>query len=355
MFLALSLFACSEQGLVAFDVDDTPAPTTHDTHDGAPTAPDPDEGTDDPPTDDPSTSDDSGDDPDDDPAPPTDPTPPPATPPATPPPPVSADCWSEPLDPTADVSDLRAQFLGSNARSLMEQVLERRFPSCADLLVETAGDPYIDIFLDSSSWQNAMDSLGTICHEQTHGYDYEHALNPSYFSYWLTASEIPQTDWIDALPRSVIWADVEGSSTDLYKDLYLTGTQGTYGFTELLDETACYLNSLGGVLAGADDGFTWGVSGRDGVVAFLYYIELYLQRLESDDPATYAQLQADPEVKDLLRDLWLRGHFLLEAADADPRLGINDGAIRQLLYRSDNQGALEDFLGYPLAASSCLP
>jgi hypothetical protein len=236
----------------------------------------------------------------------------------------------------------------------MEQVLERRFPACADLLVEMANDPYIDIFLDSSSWEGAMDSLGTICHEETHGYDYEHAINPSYFSYW-NGPIIHQTDWIDALPRSVVWSEVEGTSTNLYRDLYLTGTQGTYGFTELLDETTCYVNGLGGNLAGAENGFQWGISARDGAVAFLYYIELYLRVLEQDAPATYTQLQNDPEVTDLLRDLWLRTHFLLQQADQDPRLGIHDAEIRVLLYRPDNQGELEDFLGYPLAQSNCLP
>jgi len=169
-------------------------------------------------------------------------------------PPSDDDCWDEHFEPDADISDLKSGFSAGNARSTMEQLFERRFQSAAHLIDEQSHDPYIDIFTETSSWGWFVDSLGTVVHETVHGYDYENSLNGNggYFRYWFLKSYLPKTPWTDGFARSRIKSRVEGDATELYW-LYLEGTQGTYGWVELLDETNCYVNGLGALTVVAED------------------------------------------------------------------------------------------------------
>ena len=43
------------------------------------------------------------------------------------------------------------------------------------------------------------------------------------------------------------------------------------------------------------------MSGRDGAVAFLYYLELYLRRARTQYPDLYAQLKAEPQWVELVQ------------------------------------------------------
>jgi len=147
---------------------------------------------------------------------------------------------------------------------------------------------------------------------------------------------------------------VENDSTDLYADLYLVGEQGTYGFTELLDEMNAYINGLAG-LTFVGEYEPYGISGRDGAVAFLYYLELYLHRARTAYPDLYADLKANPELVEMVKIQWLRTHFFLIYADAIPAIGLYDGEIRELLYEEVNMHEIELFIDHEVEASNCLP
>jgi hypothetical protein len=265
-----------------------------------------------------------------------------------------ADCYCEPFDAAADIADLEGSFNGANWAEVMIGVLDRRYPASADLLVEMQDDPYFGAFTDSSSFGGLMDSVMTEVHEGTHGWDYGHALGQPYFGYWLRADLQYEPPKIDGFPRSEIYSMLVDDSTSLYANTYLTGQQGTYGWYELLDEMNCYINGMGAIAA-VGEHIPWGVSGRDGAVAFLYYVELYLRRARTAYPDLYAQLQGEPEWVELVQTQWLRTHFLLERADAFPELGIYDQEIRANLYDPDNQAEIEMFIGRPVQASNCLP
>mgnify|MGYP000214899925 CR=1 FL=1 len=274
------------------------------------------------------------------------------TPPAQPPEPgFDGRCWWEPIHPDVSLADLQPVSHG-NRRDVAFEAFRRRWPAGHALLVDMAHDPYIDVFLDGSSWGAFSDSLLIVAHEETHGWDYEHALYPNHFGFFFLADYQPGGPWFDTLPRSVIRPLIDDQATGLYADLYLTGTQGTYGFTELLDETTCYVNDLGAAVAFAD-GLPWTLSARDGALSFLYYTAVYLDYAEHNAPALYASWQADPEIVATVRDLWLRTHFFVEVAGGDPRLGVYDQQIFPLMYAE--QPALEAFLGLSLDDSSCLP
>ena len=271
------------------------------------------------------------------------------------PPPVDCpeNCYCEPIDPSADIGDIEQSYAPGNWAQTMFDVLQRRWPAGHDLLWEEQDDPYFGAFADTSSFTGLMDSLMTEVHEGTHGWDYGNATVDD-FSYFMRGDLKWYPPKIHAFDRSEIFGMVEGTATDLYKGTYLAGTQGTYGFYELLDEGNCYINGMGAI-AVVGEHIPWGISGRDGAVAFMYYLELYLRQARTNHPSIYDQLKGEQDYVDMIRTQWLRLHFLLEYADMYPEIGINDGAIRELMYRPDNQAEIEMFIDHELEASNCLP
>ena len=207
-------------------------------------------------------------------------------------------------------------------------------------------------YADTFDFGPLCESMMTMMHEETHGYDYEHALGNDHFSYFIRCDLSIETPWIDGFPRSEILAQVQGSATDLYDGTYLTGTQGTYGWVEVLDEWNAYLNGMAAIGLVGDHVPAFGISGTDGALAFAYYAELYLKVARTQHPSTYAAIKDDPQFQALLRLQWNRMHFFLQLADKYPKLSIEADNIRELVYAPENQGELEKVLG-PLSADAC--
>lgn len=263
-------------------------------------------------------------------------------------------CYCEPLDPEADISDLEASYDPGAWSQTMSQVFERRWPAGAALVADLQGDPYFGSFTDTSSFAGLMDGFMTEAHEGTHGWDYGHA-GVDTFAYFLRGDLQYEVAKVHGFDRSEIYGMLTDDSTSLYSDLYLVGDQGTYGFYELLDEMNCYINGMAAIGV-VGEYIPYGISGRDGAVAFLYFLELYLGRARTMYPDLYADLKADPEYVDLVRTQWLRTHFLMiYAADLHDHLGIADDAIEANLYAPENMAEIEMFIDHEVDASNCLP
>lgn len=264
-------------------------------------------------------------------------------------------CYCEPFDPDAPVDDLVAAYSAASWESTVFEFLDRRWPAGSQLLQDQSSDPYFGNFSDKSSFGMAFgDGLPTEAHEMTHGWDFGHA-TISEFAYFVRDDLQYFPPKNDGFARSAIYGLVEGSSTSQYADLYLTGTQGTYGWNDILDEGNCYIHDMATYAVTAEFMPWAGISGRDGAVAFMYFLELYLGVARTQYPQLYAELQADPDYVELVQTQWLRMHFFLQFADEHPELGINDAAIRELMYRADNQAEIEMFIDQELEASNCLP
>ena len=262
-------------------------------------------------------------------------------------------CYSEPIDPGEALHDLEAAFNGNNWLDTILETTDRRYPSGHDLLFLMQDDPYLSWFVNTSSFAMLMESLMTVVHEETHGYDYEYAQWGVTFAYWIRSDWQPSVHHHEGFERSEIYSMIENDSTDLYADTYLTGTQGTYDFMELLDEFNCYINGLAGIaLVGEYE--PWGISARDGALAFAYYLELYLRRARNVYPDFYASIQADDHLIDLVLIQWLRLHYFLDVSYAFPNLGVNDHAIDDLVHDTANQSEIEQLVGRSLQASPCL-
>ena len=341
----LLLIGC--YGLVSpvSDDDDTVEPDDDDTteppdDDDATEAPDDDDATEAP------DDDDTTEAPDDD-----DTTPPSDDDDATPP--QGPYCYSEDVSSTASLADLVSGYSSWDWEDTVFEVTARRYPSGNLLLAQTASDPWFGAFVDPSTFGTLMDSLGTMTHEQTHTWDYEHALFEVYFGYFVNEDWQPQPTFVAGFPRSEILSLLPDDSTSMYADTYLVGDQGTYGFMELLDELNCYINGLA-ALSLVGEYMPWGTSARDGAVAFMLYLELYLQRARTSYPSLHAQICGDPELTDLILVQWLRMHYFVDISDAFADLGINDDLIEVHLYAAANQGEIELCTGRSLQASPCL-
>ena len=259
-------------------------------------------------------------------------------------------CYWEPVCPDAPLDDIDASYSSGNWLSAALEATNRRYPSANCLFDMYSND--VGNYADTWDFGPLCESMMTMMHEETHGYDYEHALGNDHFSYYIRCDLALETPWLDGFPRSEIYPEVQGSSTDLYDGTYLTGTQGTYGFVELLDEWNCYINGMAAIGVVGDHVPAFGISGTDGAVAFAYYVELYLKVARTTYPNTYSAIKNDPSFTDLLRLQWNRLHFFLAIADKHPKLSIEADAIKDLLYAPENLGELEMVLG-PLKADAC--
>ncbi|MEM6991903.1 MAG: hypothetical protein AAF721_15450 [Myxococcota bacterium] len=264
-------------------------------------------------------------------------------------------CYCEPYDPDANVDDLVAAYSAANWEQTVFDFLDRRWPAGSQLLQDQQNDSYFGSFSNKSDFGMAFgDGLPTEAHEMTHGWDFGHA-TVSEFAYFVRGDLQFMVDKQEGFPRSQIYGLVSGNSTAQYADLYLTGTQGTYGFNDILDEGNCYIHDMA-TYGVTPEFMPWaGISGRDGAVAFMYFLELYLGVARTQYPQFYAEIKADPEYVELVQTQWLRMHFFLPFLDEHPELGINDAAIRDLMYQADNQGEIEMFIDHELEASNCLP
>lgn len=266
-----------------------------------------------------------------------------------------ANCYTEPAYPDIDISDIVASYGGANWKDELIEAVTRRHPATGYLLDEQRDDSYFGQFSDSSSWSAMVGWLDTLSHEETHLFNAYHAQDVGQ-----NAAIYLREDLIFYLPsdasfgRGEIYDDIAQSARDgIYAPTYLTGSQGQRGFNALLDELSAYLNEVGAVgLLG--EYFDGGVSLRDGSVAFLYFMQVYLRVARTEYPQIYSALQANGVYPELVETLWLRTHFLLDYADEFPNLGIHDDMYRALMYEPANLAEIEMFTGNAVGDSNCL-
>ncbi len=259
-------------------------------------------------------------------------------------------CYWEPVGPDASLSDIDSSYSSGNWLSAALEATNRRYPSANCLFDMYSND--VGNFADTWDFGPLCESMMTMMHEETHGYDYEHALGNSHFSYYIRCDLALKTPWLDGFPRSEILPYVVGNATNLYDGTYLTGTQGTYGWVEVLDEWNAYINGMAAIGVVGDHVPAFGISGTDGALAFAYYVELYLKVARTEYPSTYSAIKNDAAFQGLLKLQWNRMHFFLKIADKYPKLSIEADAIRDLLYAPENQSELEMVIG-TLAADAC--
>ncbi|RMH38614.1 MAG: hypothetical protein D6689_19080 [Deltaproteobacteria bacterium] len=263
-------------------------------------------------------------------------------------------CYTEAVDPEADISDVVAAYGGADWKDDLIEAMSRRHPATAYLLDAQRNDSYFDQFSDPSSWTGMVGWLDTLAHEETHLFNARRAAEVGE-AHALYARE----DLIFYLPedrsfaRGEIYDDIAPAARDgIYAPTYLTGSQGERGFNALLDELSCYLNELAAV-GPVGEYFSGGVSLRDGSVAFLYFVAVYLRVARTEHPDVYEALRQQSVYRDAVATLWLRTQFFLAIADAYPALGVDDGVYRDLLDDPAILDEIAQFTGRRVGASNC--
>lgn len=266
-------------------------------------------------------------------------------------------CYSEPLDPDADISDIVNSYGGPGFQDAVIEAMNRRYPAGAYLLQEQRDDPYWTQFSDPNDWGGMVNWLDTLVHEQTHLFNAYHAIDVGE-----SAALYMREDLILYLPpeqgfaRSQILADLPPAlAQSIYADTYLTGDQGSRGFGPLLDETAAYVNEVPGMSVFGEYFPGAGLSLRDGAAAMLVFVEFYLRRARTQDPNFYAWAQSQPAYVEGVQLLWQRAQFFYEAvADDHPSLGISDAEYRAEAELEANLDELRMFTGVGLQAGPCI-
>ena len=275
-----------------------------------------------------------------------------ATPPPTPPP-APGGCYTEIYSPTATLDDLITSYSPSKWLDTSLETTKRRYPTGNFILTSEESDPQLAGFADPSSFDALMESLMTMCHEETQGYDYEHAPKGAH-AYVMRTDLIITVPVGSTFPRSEILPYITDDSTSLYDSTYLEGSMGSYDFADMNDELEAYTNGLA-CLASVAEHETGGISARDGAVAHLLYLELYLERARAAHPDVYAFLQGDPNWMKFVKYAWARVFFWDGVAKAFPTLTIGADAIWAHVNDPANLDAIRAFTGREPSDVACHP
>lgn len=264
-----------------------------------------------------------------------------------------ASCYSEIVHLDTSINDLAQMYASSRWLPTSLDVLSRRYPDGHTLLDMQQADPDLPRFADPSSFAALMESLMTMCHEETHGWDFDHSTSGEH-AYYMRADLAIRAPELETFPRSEILMYITDNVTQSYDDTYLRGQQGTYDLIFLGDELTAYTNGLA-CIASVGDQVTSGISGQDGASAHLYYLELYLKRARTAHPSVYMALKNDPDWQRFVRVEWARVHFWRQLSQQFPNLDIGEEAIWAKVLASDNQAEIQLFTGQDPATVACTP
>jgi hypothetical protein len=204
--------------------------------------------------------------------------------------PPASNCWDEPLDPDGDVSAILSSYGGADYKQDLVAAMAVRWPAGAYLLGAQIDDPYFSQFSDSSSWPGMVNWLDTLVHEQTHLFNAYHAIDVGeHAALYFTEDVILYMPPEQGFARAEIMSELApGAAAGIYAGTYLVGSQGERGFNAVLDEATCYLNEVPGLAVFGDDYPGQGVSLRDGIAAFTYFLEVYLRVARTEHAEFYA-------------------------------------------------------------------
>jgi hypothetical protein len=267
---------------------------------------------------------------------------------------AAAPCYGESYNPNANLADLKSAFTGSNWLDTSLEAMNRRYATGHFVLDGEKSDPQLSGFTDSSSWPNLMESLMTMVHEESHGYDFDHSQAGQHLYVLRSDLEINATELSNMWPRSELVPLIHDDATSNYDQTYLTGTQGTYDVIFLAEELNAYINGLAAITAVGDQ-IESQISARDGVAASLYYLELYLHVGRTSHPTEYAAMKADATWQKLVRYEWARGYFWDAQAKPFPKLDMASSKIWAHVGEAANLDEIRQFTGDDPANVACHP
>jgi hypothetical protein len=272
--------------------------------------------------------------------------------------PVDPECtdgqYTETLPtPNVSIDGLKASYSASDVNGFILSVLDARFPVGA-YIVEQAlihggqlGDCVAYFAYDTSTAEKVIDTLSTVVHECGHfldiglgGWTDDVFVITDTLSFQCSGGDKFEYGG-NTFPRSELMNDSyaalrpmcaqgQWNGCDSYADIYLTGDSGNQGFSSLMEETVQYVNSLAAGYAYSDQS-AWTVSGKDGILTFLWYMERYLQMARTLYPDTHAFILGDACYRELILTTWGRAWLFLSATEDISKLGMEDDVLEALV------------------------
>ncbi len=262
-------------------------------------------------------------------------------------------CYSEPMSLNAPIADLEQAFVaGPNGNWLATTlgILMRRIPGGFTLLDAQKSDSQLPNFVDSASWQGVALNFSSMCNAETTGWDYAHA-TATQFAYFMPPAQTVTPPSLTTFACSEVAAQLTDATTQRFDATYLE--QQSCDLLTLADELDAFTNGLACQLAVGHE--VSGLDARDGVAAFLYYLELYLRTARASHPDVYAMLKSSPDWQRLVRYEWARGNFWFSVAQGFPGVGSADGPIWAHVRAPANLAELALYTGESADQVACTP
>jgi hypothetical protein len=214
------------------------------------------------------------------------------------------------------------------------ETLRQKDPNAIGVYTTVANPDRFSFWLDCS---DALYAAPTAVHESTH------TINFKLSTYERSAFYLPGGA-VMSVPRfhgklfgrNEIIPDLATSELGIYYRTYLVGDIGKQELPVLLDELNAYTHDLitGTALQALIPSYQHR-SERDGLVVFMYYLELYLKRARVAHPQAWQLIAGNTEYRALLQKLWANAETALRAACPIEALGIDDAPYVKKVYSDE--------------------
>lgn len=267
--------------------------------------------------------------------------------------------YSETL-PTGEESISDLAYDSSNLVDSALRFLDRRYPNGAEIisgcLENDTPERCVERWYGPSGPSDETDfllGLSTAVHEGGHLNDL--GRNGSGFgTYWVTNETVLTCEDGDSIPRggmtfarSEIYSDefqsgfrpcesLTDNDCDNYALIYLdpaspTGTLGpSQGFSSVMEEALQYVNSLATGHSFRDQ-IRGARSERDGILAFLWYVERYLHKARIEFPDAYAFISGSACWREVILTIWGRAWLYLEHTEGETELEVDADIFMNLV------------------------
>jgi len=233
----------------------------------------------------------------------------------------------------SDVSEIERSYRSAGRRASLNALAKARYPAGLPFL-EAQTDAELGAWFTGAedSFSGAASRFDAAVHEGSHIWGFRR-FSPSTQSYPLSADSTVRAKRLHNFPRSEILDVHVDPTADTYAKTYLEGASGEQGFNSLLDEYNAYAHSLAARFCTRDlVAANARVTARDGILTFMYYVELYLHLARSRHAADYRAILADDGHREVITRVWDRAELWLRRSASDPRLGVADETIGKWVY-----------------------
>ncbi len=249
-----------------------------------------------------------------------------------------------------DIGELETAFAADSWRKSAIAALEVRYPDAAWMVGTLRDSDNFDVWFagGTDSWQSVMRSLEVGVHEASHMVDLQ---NPrrSKHSFVVAQDEVVTIKVPTTFERSNIADELPDEIRALsYTKVYLEGEGSEQGFEMVLEELNAYTWGLLTSVAFVDQmPSNMSTSSIDGVLTFMYYVEVYLDLAEREHGKVYRKLTENKVMRSAILRLWDRAACVVKRAEQHEQLGIDDDKLRPYVFGEQSLGQIESLRQMP--------